>query len=111
MQTLEMQDVRAVRPPQRLPKRSAKKNPAANGASRPRNRAPTWNPFAAYDQTVDKRPNPTDPQGPLFHILRVFLTDREARLRNIYSSCTLDSRLVLADAKTLLLEEAKVSKK
>ena len=66
--------------------------------------------LAAYGQTVDKRPNASDPQGPLFHILRVFLIDREARIRNIYSSGTLDPRLVLADVKTLLLEEAKLSK-
>lgn len=65
----------------------------------------------AYGQTVDKRPNPTDPQGPLFHILRVFLIDREARIRNIYSSGTLDPRLVLADVKTLLLEGTKVSER
>jgi cytochrome oxidase Cu insertion factor (SCO1/SenC/PrrC family) len=66
--------------------------------------------LAAYGQTVDKRPNPSDPQGPLFHILRVFLIDREGRIRNIYSSGTLDPRLVLADVKTLLLEETKLSK-
>lgn len=66
--------------------------------------------LTAYDQTVDKRSNPNDPQGPLFHTLRVFLIDRQARIRNIYSSGTLDSRLVLADVKTLLLEEAKLSK-
>jgi protein SCO1 len=46
----------------------------------------------------------------LYHILRVFLIDREGRIRNIYSSATLDPRLVLADVKTLLLEEKKVSK-
>jgi cytochrome oxidase Cu insertion factor (SCO1/SenC/PrrC family) len=63
-----------------------------------------------YGQAVDKRSNPNDPQGPLYHILRVFLIDREGRIRNIYSSATLDPRLVLADVKTLLLEEAKVSK-
>jgi protein SCO1/2 len=66
--------------------------------------------LAAYGQTVDKRPNPSDPQGPLFHILRVYLIDREARIRNIYSSGTLDPRLVLADVRTLLLEGARVSK-
>jgi protein SCO1/2 len=66
--------------------------------------------LAAYGQTVDKRPNASDPQGPLFHILRVFLIDREARIRNIYSSGTLDPRLVLADVKTLLLEGVKFSK-
>jgi protein SCO1/2 len=64
-----------------------------------------------YGQAVDKRSNANDPQGPLYHILRVFLIDRDARIRNIYSSATLDPRLVLADVKTLLLEEKKLSKK
>ncbi len=63
-----------------------------------------------YGQVVDKRQNPADPQGPLYHILRVFLIDREGRIRNIYSSGTLDPRLVLADVRTLLLEESKLSK-
>ena len=66
--------------------------------------------LAAYDQAVDKKSNPADPQGPLYHTLRVFLIDREGRIRNIYSSGTLDPRLVLADVKTLLLEDSKVSK-
>lgn len=66
--------------------------------------------LAGYDQAVDKRPNELDPQGPLYHTLRVFLIDRAGRIRNIYSSGTLDPRLVLADVKTLLLEESKVSK-
>jgi protein SCO1/2 len=62
--------------------------------------------LAAYDQAVDKKSNPADPQGPLYHTMRVFLIDREGRIRNIYSSGTLDPRLVLADVKTLLLEES-----
>src|SRR5436190_1348945 len=66
--------------------------------------------LAAYDQAVDNRQNPADPQGPLYHTLRVFLIDWEGRIRNIYSSGTLDPRLVVADVKTLLLEESKVSK-
>ena len=66
--------------------------------------------LAAYDQAVDKRQNPADPQGPLYHTLRVFLIDREGRIRNIYSSGTLDPRLVVADVKTLLLENARASK-
>ena len=66
--------------------------------------------LSAYGQAVDKRSNSADPQGPLYHILRVFLIDREGRIRNIYSSGTLDPRLVLADVKTLLLENAKLSK-
>lgn len=64
----------------------------------------------AYGQAVDKRSNPADPQGPLYHVLRVFLIDREGRIRNVYSSGTLDPRLVLADVKTLLLEETKLSR-
>jgi protein SCO1/2 len=66
--------------------------------------------LTAYDQAVDKRPDPADPQGPLYHTLRVFLIDREGRIRNVYSSGTLDPRLVLADVKTLLLEKSKLSK-
>ncbi len=66
--------------------------------------------LAAYGQAVDKRANASDPQGPLYHTLRVFLIDREGRIRNIYSSGTLDPRLVVADVKTLLLEEARLSK-
>ena len=58
----------------------------------------------SYNQAVDRRNDPNDPQGPLYHIVRVFLIDREGRIRNIYSSGTLDPRLVLADVKTLLLE-------
>ena len=63
-----------------------------------------------YGQAVDRRSNPNDPQGPLYHILRVVLIDRQGRIRNIYSSATLDPRLVVADVKTLLLEETKLSK-
>jgi cytochrome oxidase Cu insertion factor (SCO1/SenC/PrrC family) len=66
--------------------------------------------LAAYGQAVDKRSDPNDPQGPLYHTLRVFLIDREGRIRNIYSSGTLDPRLVVADVKTLLLEAARLSK-
>jgi protein SCO1 len=77
----------------------------------PKSRTDLESILAGYGQAVDKRPNPSDPQGPLYHILRVFLIDRTGRIRNIYSSGTLDSRLVLADVKTLLLEETKLSRK
>jgi protein SCO1/2 len=62
----------------------------------------------SYGQAVDQRSNPNDPQGPLYHILRVFLIDRAGGIRNIYSPATLDPRLVLADVKSLLLEEKKL---
>jgi len=58
----------------------------------------------AYGQAVDSRADAADPQGPLSHVLRVFLIDAQGRVRNIYSSATLDTRLLLADVKTLLLE-------
>jgi cytochrome oxidase Cu insertion factor (SCO1/SenC/PrrC family) len=61
--------------------------------------------LAAYGQAVDRRPNPLDPAGPLNHNLRVFLIDREGNIRNIYSSGTLDLRLVLADVRTLMMEK------
>ncbi len=57
-----------------------------------------------YGQAVDRKKNPNDPTGPLNHTLRVFLIDRAGNIRNIYSSGTLDVRLVLADVKTLLAE-------
>lgn len=58
----------------------------------------------AYGQAVDKKENPSDPTGPLSHTLRVFLVDSVGNIRNIYSSGTLDPRLILADIKTLILE-------
>jgi protein SCO1 len=61
--------------------------------------------LAAYGQAVDKKANPADPTGPLNHTLRVYLIDRAGRIRNIYSSGTLDLRLVLSDVRTLLLEK------
>jgi cytochrome oxidase Cu insertion factor (SCO1/SenC/PrrC family) len=60
--------------------------------------------LTAYGQAVDKKENPLDPTGPLNHTLRVFLIDAAGRIRNIYSSGTLDPRLVLADIRTLILE-------
>jgi len=61
----------------------------------------------AYGQAVDRKKNPFDPTGPLNHTLRVFLIDREGRVRNIYSSGTLDPRLVLADVRTLMVEKVR----
>jgi len=63
----------------------------------------------AYGQTVDKKRNPRDPTGPLNHTVRVFLIDPEGSIRNIYSSDTLDPRLIIADVRTLALESAGVS--
>jgi len=65
--------------------------------------------LTAYGQAVDKKINPLDPTGPLNHTLRVFLIDRAGKIRNIYSSGTLDPRLVLADVRTLMMESAAAS--
>ena len=59
---------------------------------------------------MDKKRNPLDPTGPLNHTLRVFLIDRAGNIRNIYSSGTLDPRLVLADVRTLMMESAQTSR-
>lgn len=64
----------------------------------------------AYGQAVDRRENASDPAGPLNHTLRVFLIDGAGRIRNIYSSGTLDPRLLLADVRTLLMERDRVSR-
>ena len=61
--------------------------------------------LTAYGQAVDKKQNPLDPTGPLNHTLRVFLVDANSKIRNIYSSGTLDPRLVLADIRTLMMEK------
>ena len=62
--------------------------------------------LTAYGQAVDKKKDPRDPTGPLNHTLRVFLIDQAGNIRNIYSSDTLDPRLVLADVRTIMLESA-----
>jgi cytochrome oxidase Cu insertion factor (SCO1/SenC/PrrC family) len=54
----------------------------------------------AYGQRVDRRKEP-GPYGPLYHPLRVYLIDREQRIRNIYSQGLLDPRLVMTDLRTL----------
>ena len=64
----------------------------------------------AYGQAVDKKENPKDPTGPLNHTLRVFLVDAAGNIRNIYSSATLDPRLVLADIRTLMMEQKQGTK-
>jgi cytochrome oxidase Cu insertion factor (SCO1/SenC/PrrC family) len=63
--------------------------------------------LVAYDQAVDKRSNPADPQGPLYHTLRVFLIDREVASEYLQFRYSIHAA---ADVKTLLLEEAKLSK-
>jgi cytochrome oxidase Cu insertion factor (SCO1/SenC/PrrC family) len=60
--------------------------------------------LAAYGQAVNPKANADDPTGPLNHTLRVYLIDCAGRIRNIYSSGTLDQRLVLSDIRTLLIE-------
>ncbi len=60
----------------------------------------------AYRQQVGRKVAMDDPFGPFTHQLRVYLIDAARRIRNIYSLGFLDPRLVIADVRTLLLEEA-----
>lgn len=62
--------------------------------------------LTAYGQRVDKRTKP-GMLGPFQHTLRVYLIDSQKRVRNIYSYGLLDPRLVLADIRTLIMEENK----
>ena len=59
----------------------------------------------AYGQRVNPRADPDHPLGPFTHTLRVYLIDRDAMVRNIYSTGIMDPRLVVTDVRTLLLEE------
>ena len=63
--------------------------------------------LAAYVQPGGPKTDPSDPLGPFAHQLRVFLIDRDARVRNIYSLGFLDPRLVMTDVRTLLLDESR----
>lgn len=61
----------------------------------------------AYGQKVQPEPVQVSKAGtPFSHVLRVFLIDRKHRIRNIYSTSTLHSDLILADIQTLLLESS-----
>jgi cytochrome c peroxidase len=58
-----------------------------------------------YGQVVQKRYDEQGEAGGDFsHILRVFLIDRERRIRNIYSVAFLHADLILNDVRTLLAE-------
>ena len=54
----------------------------------------------AYGQWVIRDPE----QGALSHLLRVYLIDRERRIRNIYSVSFLHADTLLNDIRTLLME-------
>lgn len=60
----------------------------------------------AYRQPIGRKKDVEDMFGPFTHQLRVYLIDPSLRIRNIYSLGFLDPRLVIADVRTLLLEEA-----
>jgi cytochrome oxidase Cu insertion factor (SCO1/SenC/PrrC family) len=48
--------------------------------------------------------------GPFYHVVRVYLIDAKGMVRNIYSYGMLDPRMVLADVRTLLMEQAVAGK-
>lgn len=60
--------------------------------------------LAAYDQALGRTPADGDASA-ITHVLRVFLIDRQRRIRNIYSASYLHAELLLADLRTLLLEQ------
>ena len=62
--------------------------------------------LAAYGQLVRRPPGPA--AAAPTHLLRVYLIDRQQRIRNIYGLDFLDPRLLLGDVRTLLLEDRAV---
>jgi len=61
--------------------------------------------LSAYKQTVLREYDAQgQPAGTFSHLLRVYLIDREMRVRNIYSLSFLHPDLLVNDAKTLLME-------
>jgi cytochrome c peroxidase len=61
--------------------------------------------LTAYDQWVQKDFGPDGRYlGSMSHILRVYLIDRQRRIRNIYSMSYLHADIVMNDIRTLLLE-------
>lgn len=58
--------------------------------------------LAGYGQVVER---PQRSSAALSHLLRVYLIDRQGRVRNIYGVDFLDPRLLVADVRTLLMEE------
>jgi len=62
--------------------------------------------LAGYGQTITRPP--ANPAGGLSHRLRVYLIDRQQRIRNIYGLDFLDPRLLIADIRTLLQEDREV---
>ena len=62
--------------------------------------------LAGYGQVVRQNQAPDGASdGTFAHVLRVYLIDRAGQVRNIYDLSFLDPRLIVADVKTLLLEE------
>jgi cytochrome oxidase Cu insertion factor (SCO1/SenC/PrrC family) len=59
--------------------------------------------LADFGQDAVRIPNERDPaQQRLRHVLKLFLVDSSGGVRNIYSTGTLDLRLILGDLRTLL---------
>ena len=61
----------------------------------------------SYGQSVVRDPGSGDgkPSG-ISHVLRVFLVDRELRIRNVYSASYLHADTMITDIRTLQLESA-----
>ncbi len=63
--------------------------------------------LGAYQQPIEKEVDAAGRKtGKFSHLLRVFLIDRQQRIRNIYTVSVLHPDLVLADIETLLRERA-----
>lgn len=59
----------------------------------------------AYGQPIRRRPAHDEDGADITHLLRVYLIDPQGQIRNIYGLGFLDTRLLLADVRTLLLKK------
>ena len=65
------------------------------------NRAAVEPLLAGYNQPLAPKADKSGASQPISHLMRVFLIDEKARIRNIYSPDFLDPRLMLNDLLTL----------
>jgi protein SCO1/2 len=63
-----------------------------------------------FGQTLEPRHRAARNESAFDHLLRVYLVDRRGWVRNVYGLGFLDPRLVVADIRTLLLEDAEGGK-
>ena len=58
--------------------------------------------LGGFGQTIGRTSDP----AVINHLLRLYLVDRQGRIRNVYGLGSIDPRLIITDVQTLLMQEA-----